>query len=210
MSNSKENGKSNSTSNDNTTSKDNFIVAFEYIYPIVIVVTWVYLTNNNVIPREVSIIWFLGFMLGLIWESLFKIIGDKFMITKNEKLKNSMPPFLYSISHALQDSVLFIIGFIIAYFLLGQNLKAFCSFNVVVLIVFVVWGLLQEIYIEYLYNDKLWEYLPGKYNPTIVTTGEGKNKKNWTLIPYITWLIAPIIYWIIVTKVFQRSGRCTI
>ena len=69
---------------------------------------------------------------------------------------------------------------------------------------------LQEIYIEYLYDDKLWEYLPGKYNPTILTTGEGKNKKNWTLIPYLTWLIAPIIYWIIVTKVFQRSGRCTI
>ena len=176
---------------------------FELIFPIIIVIVWLYLTLSKTIPPEMSALWVIAFFLGLTWEMTFRFMGDKWMKIKKPEIKK-LPKVVYAISHALQDSVLFMIGVLLAWLLLGRNTKIFCNYNFIVLFIFIAWGFFQEFIIELAYNGDVWEYTPNKFNPTVWS----RNGIHYTLVPYLVWIIAPIIFWIITVNIMKKSNNC--
>ena len=185
-------------------NKNRMLIIYEYAIPILIIFLWLNLTLTKRMPREMSILWIIGFVLALFWELPFRLMGDNFLEVKNKKVDKYVPTPLYIISHSIQDSILFMIGIYIAYNILGKDLKVFCNYNYIVLLIFIMWGFAQEFLVELSSNGKLWEYKPSKYNPTVLTI----KGQSYTLIPYLTWIIAPIIFWAITVNVMKNSKHC--
>jgi hypothetical protein len=178
-------------------------LAFEILFPLIIVILWLYLTITKKISPAMSKLWVIAFFLGLTWEMTFRFMGDKWMQIKNPEIKK-LPKAVYAISHALQDSLLFMIGIFLAWLLLGKNNNIFCDYKLNVLLIFIIWGFFQEFMIELAYNGKVWEYTPNKFNPTVWS----RNGVQYTLVPYLVWIIAPIIFWIITVNIMKSSKNC--
>lgn len=179
-------------------------ILYEYLVPLIIIILWFYLTFSKKISKQMSIIWVISFFIALTWEVGNLIIGDKFLQIKDPDVKKYVPGPIYAISHAIQDTALFMIGVLIAYNLLGKDTKIFCEYNYLVLLIFIIWGFLQEFFVELAFNGKIWEYIPSKYNPTVWSN----NNINYTLVPYLIWIIAPIIFWLVVVQVMKTSKKC--
>jgi len=60
-----------------------------------------------------------------------------------------------------------------------------------------IWGILQELLVEYLFNGRVWFYVPLPWNPVIIPPlPGGANTVGYTLIPQLVWVVAPVVFYI--------------
>jgi hypothetical protein len=59
----------------------------------------------------------------------------------------------------------------------------------------VVWGLGQELLVEYLFNGRVWIYEPLPWNPIIIPPIPGSSTDvGYTLIPQAVWVVRRLFF----------------
>ena len=74
-------------------------------------------------------------------------------------------------------------------------------------LIMLIWGIFQELLVEYLFNGRVWIYEPLPWNPVIIPAlpGSATLCPGYTLIPQAIWVVAPIIFYLVCLKVFQKT-----
>lgn len=110
-----------------------------------------------------------------------------------------LPDITRTIAHCFWDSMLFIIGYWLAKFLMKNN--PCCSeFDWRELTIMVLWGSIQEFVVELSSNGVMWEYIEQPWNPVWLTI----NGQGYTLLPQLVWLVAPVFFYLGVLKINSK------
>ena len=146
-----------------------------------------------------------GCLIGSTWEFTFLYLGSDFVHSVKE-WPLGLGGWPRKISHSIWDGGLFMIGV----FLCERFLKAplFQRFDLKELTVILLWGIFQELLVEYLFNGRVWIYPPLPWNPIIIPTmpGSAALSPGYTLIPQAVWVVAPIIFYVILLKIAKDSN----
>ena len=77
----------------------------------------------------------------------------------------------------------------------------FTRFNIRELLIMEVWGIFQELLVEYLFNGRVWVYEELSWNPVIIPPLPGSaTTVGYTFIPQAVWVVAPLIFYILLIK----------
>ena len=70
------------------------------------------------------------------------------------------------------------------------------------------WGIFQELLVEYLFNGRVWIFVPLPWNPVIIPPlrGSASLSPGYTLIPQAIWVIAPVIFYLLCLRVFKKTN----
>ena len=88
--------------------------------------------------------------------------------------------------------------------ILEKDNNRFTQFNWKELLIMGLWGIFQELLLEYLFNGMIWQYEPLPWNPVIIPPLPGSpSTVGYTLIPQAVWVVAPIAFYIILLNLKQ-------
>jgi len=161
---------------------------------------------KNQISREYYLLFWIGCLIGSIWEFTFLILGPEFLHSVKE-WPYGLGGWPRKISHSVWDGGLFMMGIYFCEKYLPKPL--FRSFNKNELFVMVSWGISQELLVEYLFNGRVWIYEPLPWNPIIIPTipGSAPLSPGYTLIPQAVWIVAPILFYFICLRLINNAKR---
>ena len=82
----------------------------------------------------------------------------------------------------------------------------FQTFSKDELLIMLGWGIFQELLVEYLFNGRVWIFVPLPWNPVIIPPlpGSASLSPGYTLIPQAIWVIAPVIFYLLCLRVFRK------
>jgi len=101
------------------------------------------------------------------------------------------------ISHSIWDGGVFMAGVLLCTKILGPESR-FTNWNWKEYGIMALWGIGQELFVEYIFAGRVWVYSPLPWNPVIIPPLPGMvSTIGMTLIPQATWVIAPIVFYFI-------------
>ena len=150
------------------------------------------LSIGKVIALRYSIWLAVGFVLGLIWETVHATIPG-FLIVPGVT-GNSVKMSFYVLAHSFWDSLI-LFGSAMVALALGLNIRGWCALLVILII-----GLGIEFIVEFVCNGHIWTYAthhPG--NPVLFKI----RNVSYTMWALLEWLIAGLLYWLILRYIPQ-------
>lgn len=176
---------------------DNAFFLLDYILAGLILVVVLILFFSKKINAYVLYLFFLGFLIGLIWEIPLGLTRE--LNIPIATFSNSRPllPFpIHGIIHSIWDGGIFLIGVGFIWFYSKDSF--FSRFNIVELVILEIWGQLQSFFIEL--SSILgggWEYIPYWWNPSLFVI----NGHHFTLFPQLIWVFASILFYFLAVKI---------
>lgn len=164
------------------THSQTLMVVTDITIPSIVTMGVCILRGSHRITHSLFLTYWLGALIGALWEIPFGLAGDGFLTSK---FPNPLG-FGVHIIHCFWDSIIFLIGMWIVHL---RNHNRWPGLKQ--LLGLVVWGLLQEFMVELIFNDRYWYYSTNnRYNQVVFTI----NGVGYTCYPFITWIVAPILY----------------
>ncbi len=157
------------------------------------------------ISRKTFSLFWVGALLGAVWEFGFFLVGPEFSSTPafTRTTPWPLPAFMQPLLHTMWDGALFMMGVWLVRKLLAP--PHFTGFRPSELLVLLLWGQLQELGVELMaVYGNLWTYEPTWWNPVLFRAGGG----HFTLMPQLVWFVAPIVFYFIAVRVYggKRHG----
>lgn len=148
----------------------------------------------NKITHSLFLTYLFGTCIGAMWEIPFGIAGDSFLIAKFDNPLG----FGVHILHSFWDSIIFLFGM---YFIHYRNDNKWGGLKQLGLLT--LWGIIQEFFVELMYNNKYWYYkIDNKYNPVVFTI----HGTSYTCVPFLVWIMFPILYLSGVFSIIESYG----
>ena len=138
----------------------------------------------NYINKFTWLLFWVGFLLGLVWEIPLSII--------NAPSPLSIETFILMITATIWDGGLFLLG----YWFVIKICRSphFYKFSIKDLSLLLIYGQISSLIVEILaVMSGGWEYEVAPWNPLLFTFMGG----NITLLPQLIWFFAPILFYII-------------
>ena len=187
-------------------SIDYFFLIGDFTVAIGLIIGFIVGYKNNKINRIYFIMFCIGCLIGSTWEFTFLYLGPEFVYSV-KKWPYGLDGWPRKLSHSIWDGGLFMIGVYLCKKFLSGSL--FVRFNKNELLIFLSWGIFQELLVEYLFNGRVWIYKPLSWNPIITppVPGSAKLCPGYTLIPQTIWIIAPIIFYFICLLIIRYEKQ---
>tara|TARA_B100000959_G_C14988871_1_gene626831 strand:- start:3323 stop:3895 length:573 start_codon:yes stop_codon:yes gene_type:complete len=182
---------------------DYFFLVGDFTVAIALAIGCIVAYKQRTINKTYYIMFWIGCLIGSIWEFTFLYLGPEFVHSVKE-WPWGLGGWPRKISHSLWDGGLFMVGvFICEKYLKGPLFKQFESSE---LCIFLSWGIFQELLVEYLFNGRVWIYEPLSWNPVIIPRlpGSAQLCPGYTLIPQAVWVVAPIIFYLIFLMIAEK------
>ena len=184
---------------------DYIFLVGDFTIALCLIIGFIISFKNRTISKTYHTMFWVGCLIGSTWEFTFLYLGPDFVHSVKE-WPLGLGGWPRKISHSIWDGGLFMIGV----FLCERFLKAplFQRFDLKELTVILLWGIFQELLVEYLFNGRVWIYPPLPWNPIIIPTmpGSAALSPGYTLIPQAVWVVAPIIFYVILLKISKDSN----
>jgi len=181
-----------------------FFYWFVWTLGILILIVIYYLYKIHKINRYYWVLFWLGFILGLIWEIPLIIANEISPFPPASYIIPTPLPSPYLsiiiiITHSLWDGGLFLLG--VWFVQLICKKPIFEKFKISELMVLLIYGQISTLIIELLSTSSGgWEYFVYLWNPLLFSfLGH-----NITLLPQLIWVLAPIAFYVIAIKLKQR------
>jgi len=170
-------------------SKNFFLIDYAIAFSILLVVLILFFSKK--IDKFVLYLFFLGFVIGLLWEIPLGLARELEIPIATFSDSKPLTPFpFHSIIHSIWDGGLFLIG--VGFIWIYSKESFFSKFNIKELIILEVWGQIQSLIIEL--SSILgggWEYIPYWWNPSLFSI----QGHNFTLLPQLIWILATILFY---------------
>lgn len=181
------------------------MVQFYYILDIIIALAlplgMIYCYKKGLVSKIVWKLFWLGCLIGSTWEVALYINH----FAENPVLK-ILTPFpghsaIHPVLHSFWDGGLFIAGYYLVIIL--SNAPRFATFSSRELGIMIIWGQLQEFFVEFSSTMVgAWTYSDDiNWNPVLFRLGDGQI----TLIPQVGWLIASVVFYFITLIVCSQN-----
>ena len=175
-------------------------VSGEYIMAIGSLITSLILLYLRVITPGGWLCFAGGVFIGSVWENIHAVIGPSFLKLVNSQVNRILPTYVYPFVHAIADGLVMVGGLGLAWFFFRYLIdkdhiiasQRFTSYDPILLIFLLVYGLAQELIVELIFNGKVWIYQITNSNRALFWIGS----TGYTVIPFVEWVIASIVFWI--------------
>lgn len=182
-----------------------FVWAVGFVILVVVVVLY---ALKHINKNTWNLFW-LGFVLGMLWELPMSIANELAIVSNYAlppatfitptPLQGPLAVIVISVSHSFWDAGLFLLG---VFFV-----KLFCKepyfdrFNIKELLVLIIFGQIQELVVELTstFSDA-WVFNTYWWNPALFVF----NGHNITLMPQLIWLVASIVFYFISLKIVKN------
>jgi hypothetical protein len=177
---------------------DTIFLIGDFLVAMGLVVGFKWALNHRKLSLYYYKLFWIGSLIGATWEFTFLLLGPEFLHSAVE-WPFGLDGWPRKISHSIWDGGLFMVGvWLCLRWVKGRH---FTKFNWQELSIMVVWGLGQELLVEYLFNGRVWIYEPLPWNPIIIPPIPGSSTDvGYTLIPQAVWVVAPIVFYLICIK----------
>mmetsp|Transcript_5705 Transcript_5705/g.7486 ORF Transcript_5705/g.7486 Transcript_5705/m.7486 type:complete len:230 (+) Transcript_5705:90-779(+) len=155
------------------------------------------LLTRKKLPKFVFPLYIQGCLLGATWEFGFDLLGDDFCSILIQQLRT---PGLRAVSHSFTDGLLFILG--VGLVLEWCPKPHFSKWSGVEILMFLLWGNVQEIVVDIAGNGWIWQYHQTPYNPVMFTL----DGESYTFIPQFVWIISPCVFYFLTLVQFSQSS----
>ena len=166
----------------------------DYSVAIILVLyfTWAYRSDR--ISKSYWYGFWIGCLIGAVWEFTFLFLGPDFLHAALE-WPWGLSGWPKKVSHSIWDGGIFMAGVLLCTKLLGSESR-FIKWNWREYGIMALWGIGQELLVEYIFAGRVWIYSPLPWNPVIIPPLPGMASDiGMTLIPQATWVIAPIVFY---------------
>lgn len=177
---------------------------FVWTFGILILIVVYYLYNTKKIDRYYWILFWLGFILGLMWEVKLIIANEMSPFPPASYIIPTPLPSPYSsitiiITHSLWDGGLFLLGVWFVQLICKKPILE--KFKPSELIILLIYGQISTLIVELLSTSSGgWEYYVYVWNPLLFSfLGH-----NITLLPQLIWVLAPIAFYVIAVKLKDK------
>lgn len=179
----------------------------DYAVAVILVLYFVIGYKKGKVSKAMFIAFWIGCLIGSTWEFTFMLLGDGFAYAVNP-WPWGLSGWPKKLAHSIWDGGLFMTGVLFCRKLLGAD-NRFTKWDWREFGIIEVWGIGQELLVEYLFNGRVWVYVPLPWNPVIIPPLPGSaTTVGYTLIPQAVWVIAPIVFYYLLLKVVARySGE---
>ena len=166
----------------------------DFAVSVVLVLLFVFLYRSKRIDKSLFYAFWVGCLIGSVWEFSFMLLGPSFAYSVNP-WPFGLSGWPKKLSHSIWDGGIFMVGVWLCQKLI-QRRPLFTSFNWRELAIMEVWGVFQGFLVEYLFVGRVWFYVPLPWNPVIIPPlPGGASAVGYTLIPQLVWTIAPIVFY---------------
>lgn len=173
-----------------------FVVG-EYLAPTVFLLTMVILLCAKKIHKS-FILMIVGFALGSIWEWAHYCIPN--FIKVKDDIDKHIPGPVYCVLHSLHDSMLFVLGYALCYFILNGKPFNNMDNSIASLLILFTFFVSVEIIVEIVFNLRIWTYKTDERNPSLMEFETNiMNVKRQHVVnvwPVFEWIIATFVFWI--------------
>ena len=183
---------------------DYFFLIGDFTVAIALLFGFIYFRKKKLLSDKYLTLFIIGCIIGSTWEFTFLYLGDEF-VHSVKIWPYGLGGWPRKLSHSIWDGGIFMVGvYLCKKYLPGPN---FQSFNKNELLIMLGWGIFQELLVEYLFNGRVWIFVPLPWNPVIIPTlpGSASLSPGYTLIPQAIWVIAPVIFYLLCLRVFQKN-----
>jgi hypothetical protein len=176
-----------------------------WIVGILIFIAVYYLYKSKRIAKYSWLLFWVGFILGLLWEVPLIIANEISPFPPARYIIPTPLPSPYSsiviiITHSLWDGGLFLLGVWFIQLICKKPILE--KFKVSELLVLIIYGQISTLIVELLSTSSNgWEYNVYLWNPLLFIF----NGHNITLLPQLIWLAAPIVFYFIALKLKSTS-----
>ena len=185
-------------------SIDYFFLIGDFTIAISLILGFTIYRKIKLISDQYYVLFIIGCVIGAFWEFTFLYLGDEF-VHSVKVWPYGLGGWPRKLSHSIWDGGIFMVGVYLCS--KYQQGPLFQSFNKNELFIMLGWGISQELLVEYLFNGRVWIYVPLPWNPVIIPPlpGSAALCPGYTLIPQAIWVLAPIIFYIICLKVLRKD-----
>ncbi len=177
----------------------------DFTVAIALLIGFVLASKNSWISSEYYTLFWIGCLIGATWEFTFLFLGDEFLHSV-KVWPYGLSAWPRKLSHSIWDGGIFMVGiYFCEKYLKGPLFK---SFNKNELFIMLLWGICQELLVEYLFNGRVWIYEPLPWNPIIIPLlpGSAFLSPGYTLVPQAIWVVAPIIFYSICLIIMKEKS----
>lgn len=168
-----------------------------------LVLYFVKVYKDKKIPKSYFYAFWVGCLIGAVWEFTFLFLGPDFLHAAVE-WPFGLSGWPKKVSHSIWDGGIFMIGVYFCNRFLGSESR-FRNWNWKEYRIMALWGIGQELFVEYIFAGRVWVYSPLPWNPVIIPPLPGMASTiGMTLIPQATWIIAPIVFYYLFLKIVKR------
>ncbi len=176
----------------------------DYSVAVILVLYFTIAYRTGRLSRVMFLAFWIGCLIGATWEFTFMFLGDDFAYAVNP-WPFGLSGWPKKLAHSIWDGGLFMTGVLLCRSLLGRESR-FLGWDWRELGIMEVWGIGQELLVEYLFNGRVWNYVPLPWNPVIIPPLPGSaTTVGYTLIPQLVWVIAPIVFYYLLLKLHRRK-----
>ncbi len=178
----------------------------DFAVAVILVLYFTIAYKKGKLSRVLFYAFWIGCIIGATWEFTFMFLGDGFAYAVNP-WPFGLSGWPKKLAHSVRDGGLFMTGVLLCRTILGRNSR-FLIWNWYEFGIMELWGISQELLVEYLFNGRVWVYVPLSWNPVIISPLPGSaTTVGYTLIPQAVWVIAPIVFYYIFVKLHKRFGE---
>lgn len=184
-------------------SLDMVFMIGDFAVSIFLILLFLYLYRTGRMDKGLFYAFWVGCLIGSIWEFTFMLLGPEFAYSVNP-WPFGLSGWPKKLSHSIWDGGIFMVGVWLCQRFLSHR-PLFVKFNWSELGIMEIWGLFQGFLVEYLFVGRVWFYVPLPWNPVIIPPlPGGASEVGYTLIPQLVWTIAPLVFYLCLLWIRRR------
>jgi len=175
----------------------------DYAVAAILVLYFIWAYRKNKIPKSYWYAFGIGCLIGAVWEFAFLFLGPDFLHAAIE-WPWGLSGWPKKISHSIWDGGVFMAGVLFCTKILGPDSR-FINWNWKEYLIMALWGIGQELFVEYIFAGRVWVYSPLPWNPIIIPPLPGMvSDVGMTFWPQAVWILAPIVFYFIFLRLEHK------